>query len=56
MRQFLMNLHLTWISFGLVAMLLLCAANPQAQGQTPPLVYTVENTGASIPAPVIGWP
>ena len=53
MRQFLMNLHLTWISFGLVAMLLLCAANPQAQGQTPPLVYTVENTGASIPAPVI---
>jgi hypothetical protein len=31
--------------------LLLCAANSLAQ--TPPLVYTVENTGASYPAPVL---
>ena len=53
MRQSLRSLHLTWISFGLVAVLLLCAANQQAQGQTPPLVYTVENTGASLPAPVL---
>ena len=53
MRQSLRSLHLTWISFGLVAVWLLCAANPQAQGQTPPLVYSVENTGASFAAPVL---
>src|ERR1700722_4414837 len=51
MRRFLRNLYLTRISFGLVAaVLLLCAANSLAQA--PPLVYTVENTGASLPAPV----
>ena len=45
MRQFLRNLYLTRISFGLAAVLLLCAANSLAQ---PPLVYTVENTGAGL--------
>ncbi len=53
MRMFLKNLNFTRISFGLTAGLLLCAANPQAQGQQPPLVYSVENTGASFPAPVL---
>ena len=53
MRKFLKNLYLTRISFGLTAGLLLCAANPPAQGQQPPLVYPVENTGANLPAPVL---
>ena len=53
MRQFLRNLHLTRIPFGLAAVLLLCAASTLAQGQQPPLVYNVENTGAGYPAPVI---
>jgi hypothetical protein len=53
MRRFLRSLHLTRISFGVVAVLLLFAANPLAQGQQPPLVYTVENTGASFPTPVL---
>ena len=53
MRRFLRNLYLTRISFGLTAVLLLCAANTLAQGQTPPLVYNVENTGASFPAPTL---
>src|SRR5580704_10745206 len=53
MRKFLKNLCLTRISFGLTAGLLLCAANSPAQGQQPPLVYPVENTGASLPAPVL---
>ena len=48
MRKLVRNLYLTRISFGLAAILLLCAANSLAQ--TPPLVYTVENTGASFPA------
>ena len=52
MRKFLRNLYLTRISFGLAAVVLLCAANSLAQAQ-PPLVYTVENTGASYPAPVL---
>ncbi|MBV8730510.1 MAG: hypothetical protein JO336_11960 [Acidobacteriia bacterium] len=34
-------------------MLLFCAANSLAQGQEPPLVYTVENTGANYAAPVL---
>jgi hypothetical protein len=53
MRKFLRNLYLTRISVGLAAPLLLCAANSPAYGQQPPLVYTVENTGAGIPAPVL---
>ena len=48
MRRFLRNSYLTRISFVLAAVLLLCAANSLAQN--PPLVYTVENTGASFPA------
>jgi hypothetical protein len=51
MRKFFRNLFLTPVSFGLAAVLLLCTANSLAQ--TPPLVYTVENTGASTPAPVL---
>ena len=51
MCKFLRNLCLTQICFGLAAVVLLCAANSTAQ--TPPLVYTVENTGASFPAPVL---
>jgi hypothetical protein len=53
MRKFLRNLHLTRMSFGLAAVSFLCAANLPAQGQQPPLVYTVENTGANLPAPVL---
>src|SRR5271154_4109645 len=53
MRKFLRNLNLTRISFGLAAGSLLCAATSLAQAQTPPLVYNVENTGASFPAPVL---
>lgn len=53
MRKFLGNLHLIWISFGLATVLFFCAANSLAQGQEPPLIYTVENTGASYPAPVL---
>jgi hypothetical protein len=53
MRQFLRNLHLTRIFFELAAVLLLYAANSLAQAQQPPLVYPVENTGASYPAPVL---
>jgi hypothetical protein len=52
MRKFFRNLCLTGTSFGLAAVLLLCAANSLAQ-TPPPLVYTVENTGASFPAPVL---
>jgi hypothetical protein len=52
MRQFVRNLRLTRIFPGLVAVLFLCAARSQAHGQ-PPLVYTVENTGASFPAPAL---
>ncbi len=53
MRQFLRNLHLDRIPFGLVVGVVLGAAAAPALGQEPPLVYTVENTGASYPAPVI---
>jgi hypothetical protein len=53
MRKFIRNLYLTRISFGLAAVSLLCAANSPALAQTPPLVYTVENTGAGLPAPVL---
>jgi hypothetical protein len=53
MRKFLRNLYVTRISFGLATVLLLCAAHSLAQGQEPPLVYTVENTGASYPPPVL---
>ena len=49
MRKFFRNLYSTRISFGLVAVLLPCAANSLAQ-TPPPLVYTIENTGASFPA------
>ncbi len=49
MGKFLRNLHLTRISLGLAAVLLLCAAGSLVYGQTPPLVYTVENSGASLP-------
>jgi len=49
MRRFLKSLHLTRISFGLAAVLPLCAASSLVQAQAPPLVYTVENTGASLP-------
>ncbi len=49
MRKFIRNLYLTRISFGLAAVPLLCAANPPTLAQTPPLVYTVENTGAGLP-------
>ncbi len=52
MRKF-RNLYLTRISFGLAAVSLLCAANSPTLAQTPPLVYTVENTGAGLPAPVL---
>ena len=51
MRRFIWKSSLTRISFGLTAMVLLCAANSLAQ--TPPLVYTVENSGAGTPAPVL---
>ena len=51
MRKFFRNLFLTPVSFGLAALVLLCTANSLAQ--TPPLVYTVENTGAGFPAPVL---
>jgi len=50
MRKVLSNLHLAWICFALAAVLLACAANSLAQDQ-PPLVYTVENSGAAYPAP-----
>jgi hypothetical protein len=54
MRKFLRNLYFTRISFGLAAILLLCAADSLVQGQQQsPLVYTVENTGANLPAPVL---
>jgi hypothetical protein len=53
MRKFLRNLYLIRISFGLAAVWFLCAANSPARGQQPPLVYTLENTGASLPAPVL---
>jgi hypothetical protein len=53
MPKFLRNLYLTRISFGLAAVLLLCAANSLAQGPETPVVYTVENTGANYPPPVI---
>ena len=53
MRKFRRNLYLTRISFGLTTVLLLCAGNSLAQKQQPPLVYSVENTGAHYPAPVI---
>ncbi len=49
MGKLLGNLHLTRISLGLAAVLLLCAASSLVQAQQPPLVYTVENTGASLP-------
>ena len=49
MRRFLSNLYLTRISFGLAAVLLFCAATSLVRAQAPPLVYTVENTGASLP-------
>ena len=52
MRQLHRTLSLTRISFGLTAMSLLCAVNSLAQ-TPPPLVYTVENTGAGTPAPVL---
>src|SRR5215467_5104245 len=53
MRRFLRNLYLTRISFGLVAVLLFCAAHSVVQAQQRPLVYAVENTGANLPAPVL---
>ena len=53
MRQFRRNFHLTRIPCGLAVVLLLSTASSPAQGQTPPLVYNVENTGASFAAPVL---
>lgn len=53
MRVFLRNLHLPRLYLGLLPALLLCPGSLQAQGQTPPLVYNVENTGAGYPAPSI---
>ncbi|HSU31684.1 MAG TPA: hypothetical protein VLJ11_10650 [Bryobacteraceae bacterium] len=52
MRRFLRNLRVTRICFGLAAALLLSANSP-AQGQQPPLDYTVENTGANFPPPIL---
>ena len=52
MRKF-RDMNFTPLSFGLATVLLLCAAKVPAQGQQPPLVYTVENTGAGLPAPVL---
>jgi len=51
MRKFLRSMNPTRLSFGLGAAALFCAATSLAQAQTPPLVYNVENTGASLPAP-----
>jgi hypothetical protein len=53
MRKFLRNSDSTRRAFGLVAILVVCGANSLAQKQQPPLVYTVENTGADFPAPVL---
>ncbi|HZS52912.1 MAG TPA: hypothetical protein VFA65_00810 [Bryobacteraceae bacterium] len=53
MRKCPRSFYFTRLSFGLAPVLLLCAANSLAQGQEPPLVYTVENTGAGYPAPVL---
>jgi len=53
MHRFLRNLYVAPTRFGLATFLLVCAANSLAQAQQPPLVYTVENTGASYPAPVL---
>jgi len=47
-RSAINNFHLFKPSFLLMVMLLVCAARSYAQ--TPPLVYSVENTGASTPA------
>ncbi|MBV8729617.1 MAG: hypothetical protein JO336_07390, partial [Acidobacteriia bacterium] len=44
MRMFLRNL---------ATVLLVCSASSLARAQEPPLVYTVENTGAGYPAPVL---
>jgi len=49
MGNFLRNLSLTRISSGLAVVLLLCAATSLVQAQAPPLVFTVENSGASLP-------
>ena len=47
------NLYLIRMSFGVAVVLLLCVANSLAQRPQPPLVYTIENTGAGrYPAPV----
>jgi len=47
------NLCLIRMSFWVAVVLLLCVANSLAQRSQPPLVYTVENTGAGLyPAPV----
>lgn len=53
MRQFLRNLHFARVCLALPAAVLLCAASSPAQGQQPPLVYSVENTGAVYPAPAL---
>ena len=49
MGKFLRDLHFTRIFLGLAAVLELCAAGSLVNGQAPPLVYTTENTGASLP-------
>ncbi len=49
MGNILRNLHLTRITIGLAVALLYCAATSLVQAQAPPLVYTVENSGASLP-------
>ncbi len=53
MRKFVRNLYVARMTFGLVTVLLVCAAHSPAQGQQPPLVYAVENTGAGYPAPTL---
>src|SRR5579875_1722297 len=51
MCKFFSSGYLGRTFWGLVTVLVLCAANSLAYGQQPPLVYTQENTGASYPPP-----
>jgi hypothetical protein len=50
MRKFFKNLYPIRLPIGLGAAALVCAASSLAQAQAPPLVYSVENTGANYPA------
>lgn len=51
MRVFLRNLHLPRLFVGLLPAFPPCFVTSPVWGQTPPLVYNVENTGANYPAP-----